>query len=183
MSTPKAVAQKNGDGSYTVRVFSAFDRSTDVVFPYDPETERLALEYVNFKNSLAVSGPLSPATQAVVADLKAMDGNDLHEQLMSEAEENLVQTFRKGVDVVKNAKGLVPSTPTEEKTLVPVTPDPVKTVKFTEADRTTALRELPDLKDLNIFKEPKVPTDGNNSEVTKESSTEEQKDNAASPKE
>ena len=79
----KAVAQKNSDGSYTVRVFSAFDKSSDVLFPMDAESERLALEYTNFKNGQAVSGPLSPATQAVVAELKAMGNNDRHEQLMA----------------------------------------------------------------------------------------------------
>jgi len=79
----RAVAQKNGDGSYTVRVFSAFDKSTDVLFPMDPFGELLALEYTNFKNAQAESGPLSPATQAVVSDAKAMSSNDLHEQLMA----------------------------------------------------------------------------------------------------
>ena len=79
----RAVAQKNGDGSYTVRVFSAFDKSTDVLFPMDPFGELLALEYTNFKNAQAESGPLSPATQAILSEAKAADSNDLHEQLMA----------------------------------------------------------------------------------------------------
>jgi hypothetical protein len=70
MSTPKATAQKQSDGSYIVRVFNKFDRSTDIVFPYDPQTEVLALEYMNFKNAQAESGPESPATQAVVREFK-----------------------------------------------------------------------------------------------------------------
>lgn len=82
-----AQALKNGDGSYTVRVFSSFDKSTDVLFPMDSENEQLALEYANFKNAQAESGPLSPATQAVVADLKASeDPQDLHERLMGAAQ-------------------------------------------------------------------------------------------------
>jgi len=83
MSFKKAVAQKNGDGSYTVRVFSAFDKSSDVLFPMDPFGELLALEYTNFKNAQAKSGPLSPATQAIVSEAKDMSSNDLHEQLMA----------------------------------------------------------------------------------------------------
>lgn len=82
----RAQALKNGDGSYTVRVFSAFDKSTDVLFPMNDETERLALEYAEFKNSQAVTGPDSPATQAVLADFKAMQSNDRHEQLMAAAQ-------------------------------------------------------------------------------------------------
>jgi hypothetical protein len=80
----KALAQKNSDGSYTVRVFSAADRSTDVVFPMDPYSQQLAVEYAAFKNAQEVSGPDSPATRAVVADMNAMVSNDRHEQIMDE---------------------------------------------------------------------------------------------------
>jgi hypothetical protein len=80
----KALAQKNGDGSYTVRVFSAADKSTDVIFPMDPYSQQLAVEYAAFKNAQEVSGPDSPATRAVVADMKAMVANDRHERIMDE---------------------------------------------------------------------------------------------------
>ena len=49
----RAQALKNGDGSYTVRVFHnhpAAD-STDVLFPLDSQSEQLALEYSNFQNA------------------------------------------------------------------------------------------------------------------------------------
>ena len=82
---PKAEAQKNSDGSYTVRVFHTPESSSDVVFPYNPHTSNLAVEYANFKNSQNESGPKSPATRAVVRDLKGMLSNDKHEQLMDAA--------------------------------------------------------------------------------------------------
>src|SRR5271157_2041599 len=83
---PAATAQKMSDGSYLVRVFHAYDRSTDVTFPLDSENERLALEYANFKIAQRLSGPQSPATAAVIADAKASeDPNDLHERLVATA--------------------------------------------------------------------------------------------------
>jgi hypothetical protein len=82
-SFKKAIAQKNSDGSYTVRVFSSPDRSTDVVFPMDPWNEKLAKEYEEFLNNK--SGPNSLATKAVLGDLRGMEAHDRHEQLMEEA--------------------------------------------------------------------------------------------------
>lgn len=86
---PKSEALKQPDGSFVVRVFHAHDRSTDVVFPYTPEAPLLALEYAEFKNAQRVTGPDSPATQAVLADYHAMQSNDTHEQLMEKAAANL----------------------------------------------------------------------------------------------
>jgi len=79
-SFKKAIAQKNSDGSYTVRVFSSPDRSTDVLFPMDPWNEKLAKEYEEFLNNK--SGPNSLATKAVLGDLRGMEAHDRHEQLM-----------------------------------------------------------------------------------------------------
>ena len=84
-SLPKAQAIKNTDGSYTVRVFYLADRYSEVVFPHDSQTEQLALEYVDFKNQQRVSGPHSPATQAVLADYRAMQAGDEHEKLIETA--------------------------------------------------------------------------------------------------
>jgi hypothetical protein len=82
-SFKKAIAQKNSDGSWTVRVFSSPDRSTDVLFPMDPWNEKLAREYEKFKNEQ--SGPNSLETKAVLGDLRGMEAHDRHEQLMEKA--------------------------------------------------------------------------------------------------
>jgi hypothetical protein len=110
MKTPfhKAVAQKNSDGSYTVRVIhdGVNGRSTDVVFPMDSENERLALEYAKFKNDQSRSGPKSPATQAVVSDMKGMLNNDRHEQLMEKAVLEPQTTAAATVETPKKVSGL-----------------------------------------------------------------------------
>jgi hypothetical protein len=89
MSVPKALAVKNADGSFIVRVFYLPERYTEVLFPHDSQSEQLALEYAEFKNSQRVTGPDSPATQAVLTEYRAMQSNDIHEQLMEKAAANL----------------------------------------------------------------------------------------------
>ena len=108
----KALAQKNSDGSYTVRVFSAADRSTDVVFPYDSYNKQLAVEYAAFKNAQEVSGPNSPATRAVLADAEAMAGNDLHEQLMATME----PSSQAEIDASKEAHRISRMSPEDQAT-------------------------------------------------------------------
>ena len=84
-SLPKAQAIKNTDGSYSVRVFYLPERFTEVVFPHDSQNEQLALEYADFKNQQRVSGPNSPATQAVLTEYRAMQAGDEHEKLVEKA--------------------------------------------------------------------------------------------------
>lgn len=167
VTVPPAVAQKNSDGSYTVRVFHAYDRSTDIVFPYTPEGPMLALEYANFKNAQMESGPESPATRAVVAEAKAaQDPEDKHERLMAAADlqpvspviqvpvpagdNNVeVQELRKQANKRKQqAKKAVELTPEEQEinATAPgtITPAPVEAADEQESDTSAALAGSPE---------------------------------------
>jgi hypothetical protein len=172
MLIPKTTAQKNGDGSYTVRVFQSQDRSTDVVFPHDAENERLALEYADFKNSQKVSGPDSPATQSVMSDYRAMQSNDEHERLMEKAAKNLVpqkpaeetpSTPDTVVASVGNNKGENIETPTPDPTSLTTdaeTPDPTAGTPpaQTETPAPTPTAPTPSAKSALVKGEVKKPT-------------------------
>jgi hypothetical protein len=96
---------KTPEGTFSVSLINNNLVVATIVFP----TEALAAEYLNFKTK-GESGPDSPATKAVLKDLKAMVANDTHEQVM----DKLYEQYEKGeTPVAKVVESVNATEPTD----------------------------------------------------------------------